>query len=120
MHERHYIHRDLKPDNIMFGLADSSNTLSFVDFGLTRLVIDPKTGQHIPMITGKNLVGTCRYVSVNSHLGHELSRRDDLISVGYVVINLLKGRLPWQGHFGSKLSARYHKIGEMKASFSNP
>ncbi len=95
MHERNYIHRDLKPDNIMVGLGEDSNTIIFVDFGLTRSVIDPQTGLHIPFVGGKNLVGTCRYVSINSHLGFELSKRDDLITVGYVMISLLKGYLPW-------------------------
>ena len=95
MHQNHYIHRDIKPDNIMIGLGDKSHTVFMVDFGLTRLVIDPKTGEHLPFKTDKNLVGTCRYVSINAHKGYELSRRDDLISLGYVMINLLKGELPW-------------------------
>lgn len=97
MHEKNYIHRDIKPDNILMGLGDKSNVVHMIDFGLTRLVIDPKTGKHIPFVSGKNLIGTCRYVSVNSHMGFELSRRDDLITLGYVIINLFKGGLPWQG-----------------------
>lgn len=95
MHEKNYIHRDIKPDNILMGLGDKSNVVHMIDFGLTRLVIDPKTGKHIPFVSGKNLIGTCRYVSVNSHMGFELSRRDDLITLGYVIINLFKGGLPW-------------------------
>lgn len=95
MHERLYIHRDLKPDNIMMGIGGLSNTVHLIDFGLSRLVIDPKSGHHIPFRTGKNLIGTCRYVSINSHLGYQLSRRDDLLTLGYVMINFVKGRLPW-------------------------
>ena len=114
MHEKNYIHRDIKPDNILMGLADLSNTVHMIDFGLTRLVIDPKTGKHIPFVQGKNLIGTCRYVSVNSHMGYELSRRDDLITLGYVILNLYKGGLPWQGINTNKPSARYRKIGKVK------
>ena len=89
MHEKNYMHRDIKPDNIMMGLGEHSNTVYLIDFGLTRQVIDAKTGKHIPFVGMKNLIGTCRYVSVNSHKGFELSRRDDLITLGYVMINLL-------------------------------
>jgi len=95
MHELEVIHRDIKPDNIMMGLGEASNTVHLIDFGLTRSIIDPETGTHIPMTTGKNLIGTCRYVSANSHKGLELSRRDDLITLGYVIIRLYKGSLPW-------------------------
>lgn len=95
MHSKDYIHRDIKPDNMMMGLGKDSTTVHMIDFGLTRLVIDPKTGKHIPFVKGKNLIGTCRYVSANSHQGFELSRRDDLITVGYVMVNFLLGRLPW-------------------------
>ena len=119
MHLRNFIHRDLKPDNIMMGLGEDSSNLFLVDFGLTRSIIDKKTGKHIKLVGGKNLVGTCRYVSVNSHLGHELSRRDDLISVGYIMINFLTGSLPWEGMHSGKPSARYRKVGDFKASISN-
>ena len=95
MHNIDYIHRDLKPDNMMIGLGEESVNVYFVDFGLSRSVIDPCTGQHIPFTIGKKLIGTCRYVSLNSHKGYELSKRDDVITVGYVMINLLTGSLPW-------------------------
>jgi len=117
MHDLNYIHRDIKPDNIMMGLGENSNTVFLIDFGLTRLVIDPKTGKHIPFVGRKNLIGTCRYVSVNSHKGFELSRRDDLTTLGYVIINLIKGSLPWQGIKISKHSARYSKVGNFKEKY---
>ena len=101
------------------GLAEESNTVIFVDFGLTRTIIDPATGNHIAFVGGKNLIGTCRYVSLNSHMGFELSRRDDLITVGYIMINMLLGSLPWQGKHSSRPSARYRKVGQIKASYSN-
>jgi len=47
MHERNVIHRDIKPDNIMMGIGDTSNIVHMIDFGLTRSIIDPKTGKHI-------------------------------------------------------------------------
>jgi len=119
MHEKNYIHRDIKPDNIMMGLGDASNIVHMIDFGLTRLVIDPKTGKHIPFVGMKNLIGTCRYVSVNSHKGFELSRRDDLITLGYVMINMFKGSLPWQNVVISKHSARYREVGKFKSQHSN-
>jgi len=119
MHSKNYIHRDIKPDNLMMGLGDTSNIVHMIDFGLTRLVIDPKTGKHIPFTSGKNLIGTCRYVSINSHLGLELSRRDDLTTLGYVVINFLKGELPWQNISINKHSARYRNVGKVKSQFSS-
>jgi serine/threonine protein kinase len=119
MHLKNYIHRDIKPDNIMMGLGDATNIVHMIDFGLTRLVIDPKTGKHIPFTSGKNLIGTCRYVSINSHLGFELSRRDDLTTLGYVVINFLKGVLPWQSVSINKQSARYRKVGKVKSQYSS-
>lgn len=96
MHGLNVIHRDLKPDNIMMGLKAMSHTVHLIDFGLTRSILDPVTGKHIPFTRGKSLIGTCRYVSANSHNGLELSKRDDLITLGYVIIRCFKGSLPWQ------------------------
>ena len=91
MHTKGIIHRDVKPDNIMMGLSESSNIVHMIDFGLTRSVFNKKTGKHIEFKTGKNLVGTARFVSINAHLGYELSRRDDLLTLGYVMVYFTVG-----------------------------
>jgi casein kinase 1 alpha len=89
------VHRDIKPDNFVFGVGVQSSTLYLIDLGLARKYRNMTTLEPFPYEEGKGLIGTTRYVSINVHLGVEQSCRDDLESVGYVLIALAVGRLPW-------------------------
>jgi len=119
MHAVGLIHRDIKPDNIMMGMGRKSSTVHLIDFGISRSYINKKNGKHIDFIQGKNLVGTARFVSINAHLGYELSRRDDLLTLGYVMIYLTVGELPWQFVDTRRKSARFEDLGRIKQSFSH-
>ncbi len=89
IHQQSYIHRDIKPENFVLGLAKKSAVVHVVEYGLAKKYRDIKTHQHIAYKENKNLTGTARYASINSHLGIEQSRRDDLESLGYVLIQFL-------------------------------
>ena len=90
-----FIHRDIKPENFWID-RHAAGKIYILDFGLSKRFRRAKTGEHIPYKEGKNLTGTARYASLNTHNGIEQSRRDDLESVGYVLLYFVLGKLPWQ------------------------
>ena len=100
VHDAGVVHRDIKPENFMFSVekkngGDIEKKLNIIDFGLSRFYM--KGDKHIINTYDKSIVGTVRYISRHIHEGNVYSRRDDIISILYVVIYLLKGKLPWNG-----------------------
>ncbi|CAA0832137.1 casein kinase 1-like protein 2 [Striga hermonthica] len=118
IHSKSFLHRDIKPDNFLMGLGRRANQVYAIDFGLAKKYRDFSTHQHIPYRENKNLTGTARYASMNTHLGIEQSRRDDLESLGYVLMYFLRGSLPWQGLKAGNKKQKYEKISEKKVSTS--
>lgn len=104
----------MKPENFAVSGRKSSKMLYIIDYGLAKLYRDPNTHLHIPSRDNKRFLGTARYASLYTHLGVEQSRRDDMESLGYIFVYLLKGKLPWQGIKMESRHERYNAIKEKK------
>jgi serine/threonine protein kinase len=116
LHSRHFIHRDIKPENFLTGFGKKKQEIFLIDFGLAKRFRDPKTGEHIGYSDGKSLTGTAIYASIYTHLGIEQCRRDDLESLGYVLMYFLRGDLPWLGIKAKTREEKQQKIMELKIS----
>ena len=114
LHNKGIIHRDIKPENFCIGKGKNEKIVYMIDFGLSRHYLIEKTQQHIPMKSDRAIVGTLRYISMNCHEGLEVSRRDDLESLAYMMVHFVIGELPWMGIKAKSLGEKYKRVFEKK------
>ena len=113
VHSNYFIHRSIKPDNFMIGKEDP-NTIYLIDLALSKKYRSSKTKKHIKFIITGKFTGTIRFSSANALRGGEQSRKDDLISIGYMLIYFFNKKLPWQLIKAKNELERYIKTYIMK------
>ena len=118
IHKKSFLHRDVKPDNFIMGIGPNSKFLYMCDFGFCKTYRDPNTLAHHPMKKGGGITGTARFASIHTLDGYSQSRRDDLESLGYVIIYLAKGTLPWANIKSDNKNELYNRIIESKKATS--
>lgn len=119
IHSKNFIHKDMKPENILMGLGEKGNTVHVIDFGLAKKFRTSRDEtSHIPYREDIKFAGTARYSSIGTHFGVEPSRRDDMEALGYILIYFLTGSLPWQKIRACSKSMKIELICEKKASVS--
>jgi serine/threonine protein kinase len=94
VHSKTLIHRDIKPENFLLG-SNNPNIIYLTGFGLCTKYCSSKSGKHIMPGFRGTFSGTIKYSSANAQRGNQLSRRDDLESLGYTILYFMKGGLPW-------------------------
>ncbi len=118
IHGEGIVHRDIKPHNICVGDKGERDKIYIVDFGLSKFFTHTSFNLHLPIKIGLSPVGTARYASLWTHFGMSQSRRDDLESIGYILVYFLKGRLPWQGLPQSTKAEKWNSIAKSKEKTS--
>merc|ERR1712232_186093 len=121
VHAHGVVHRDLKPQNFLLGVEEGSQKVYIIDFGLADVYREGGAkAAHVPCVTKAGcLIGTARYVSLNVHRGETPSRRDDLISLGYILLIFVRGRLPWQDVKAPSKRAKNEEIARLKRRISH-
>jgi len=115
VHENNIIHRDIKPSNFVMGLKmNELNQVYIIDFGLAKTYRNPITQQHISCVETNTLTGSIKYASINSHLGIQQTRRDDLESLGNTLVLFALGKLPWQDMRARNRKELNNQIMQMK------
>ena len=117
IHSKNTLHRDIKPFNFLFGKTNPK-LLYLIDFGISTKYRSSRTGKHIKFKFVRNAIGSLRYMSINSNSCYEQSRRDDLESLGYILIYLIKKTLPWISIENSNINKieKYRKVRDLKMS----
>ncbi|XP_060201882.1 casein kinase 1-like protein 1, partial [Lycium barbarum] len=118
VHSKSFLHRSIKPGNFVLGTGMRSNQVYIIDFGLAKRYRNPSSHEHIPYRENKKILGNPTYASMYTHRGFEQSRRDDMESLGYVLMYMLRGSFPWEEIKADTGRQRCEKIGEKKASTS--
>ena len=119
IHSKNLIHRDIKPPNFLIGRKDP-NVIYLIDFGAAKKYRSSRTGKHIKYRYTNMICGSVRYMSINGNRGYEQSRRDDLESLGYTLIELLTKKLPWAKLENSEIDFETNckKISDLKYSIT--
>jgi casein kinase 1 len=112
LHNKSLLHRDIKPDNFLFGLGNETNKLYLIDFGFCKRY--EYNGQHIQQKSISSIIGSLNFVSLNIHNGLEPSRRDDVESCLYIILYMFTGKLDW-----IKFDTSQEKMVKLKRELSN-